>query len=67
MVDGKDIGAMDRPALLEARRQIGFVFQNAALFDSITVADNVAFPLRRHMEWPEDRIAQRVRETLERP
>src|SRR5207245_2366382 len=65
IVDGKDIGAMDRPALLAARRRIGFVFQNAALFDSITVGDNVAFPLRRHTDWAEDRIAGRVRQALE--
>ncbi len=65
LIDGKEIGAMDRAALSDIRRGIGFVFQNAALFDSITVGQNVAFPLRRHTDWPEDRIAVRVRETLE--
>src|SRR6266542_900758 len=52
-------------SLLAARRRIGFVFQNAALFDSITVGDNVAFPLRRHTDWAEDRIAGRVRQALQ--
>ena len=65
MVNGNDIGAMDRTALARARREIGFVFQNAALFDSITVAENVAFPLRRHTDWAEDKIGERVKQVLE--
>jgi phospholipid/cholesterol/gamma-HCH transport system ATP-binding protein len=40
------------------------VFQSAALFDSLTVYENVAFGLREHREWPEARIAERVRECL---
>lgn len=48
LLDGKDIAQMDRKSLLEARKKIGFLFQAAALFDSLCVRDNVAFPLRRH-------------------
>jgi len=44
-VFGKSLGEMNEPALREMRTQIGMLFQHAALFDSMTVADNVAFPL----------------------
>ena len=52
LVDGRDITAMSRPELTDTRRRIGFLFQNAALFDSISVGENVAFPLRRHTGCP---------------
>jgi len=45
---GRDLFGLDHAALLEARRHFGMLFQNAALFDSMTVYDNVAFPLREH-------------------
>ncbi|MCE2542935.1 MAG: ATP-binding cassette domain-containing protein [Acidobacteria bacterium] len=60
----QDITALAPAALAVARRQIGFLFQNAALFDSITVAENVAFPLRRHTRLPEAEIRARVEEKL---
>ena len=60
----QDITALSPAALAVARRQIGFLFQNAALFDSITVAENVAFPLRRHTRLPEAEIRARVEEKL---
>ena len=60
----QDITALTPAALAVARRQIGFLFQNAALFDSITVAENVAFPLRRHTRLPEAEIRARVEEKL---
>ena len=47
-VHGKDVAALRRGELSEIRRSMGFLFQEAALFDSITVGENVAFPLRRH-------------------
>ena len=47
-VDDAEITALSPSALAEVRQRIGFLFQNAALFDSITVAENVAFPMRRH-------------------
>ena len=60
----QDIMALTPAALAIARRQIGFLFQNAALFDSITVGDNVAFPLRRHTRLPEAEVRARVEEKL---
>ncbi|MGH9256805.1 MAG: ABC transporter ATP-binding protein [Vicinamibacterales bacterium] len=55
-VHGRDIAALDRRGLVDVRRRIGFLFQNAALFDSVTVGENVAFPLRRHTRWPNWKI-----------
>jgi phospholipid/cholesterol/gamma-HCH transport system ATP-binding protein len=60
---GHDLGAMTEKELLAFRRNIGFVFQEGALFDSLTVADNVAYCLREeHVE--EEEIEPRVRESL---
>lgn len=63
LVMGHDIGEMPEKELLNFRRQIGFVFQEGALFDSLTVADNVSFRLREE-EMDEAEIDQRVREAL---
>ena len=63
IVDGRAVSTLDRPALTALRREIGFVFQFAALFDSMTVADNVALGLRRR-GLAEEEIAERVREAL---
>ena len=62
LVDGQAVSTLDRPALNAVRRGIGFVFQFAALFDSMSVADNVALGLRRRL--PEQEIAERVDEAL---
>lgn len=60
---GHDLGSMSEKDLLAFRRQIGFVFQEGALFDSLSVADNVAYALREeHVS--EDEIAPRVLESL---
>jgi phospholipid/cholesterol/gamma-HCH transport system ATP-binding protein len=50
---------------IELRKQVGYVFQGAALFDSLSVYENIAYPLREHERWPEARIAQRVADCLE--
>jgi phospholipid/cholesterol/gamma-HCH transport system ATP-binding protein len=63
-VDGVDLAGLRGPDLTAFRRRFGMAFQEGALFDSMTVADNVAFPLRR-AKWPRDRIAARVAECLE--
>ena len=63
-VEGEDITALSRRDLARVRRRIGFLFQNAALFDSITVGENVAFPLRRHTGLEDERIRARAREKL---
>jgi phospholipid/cholesterol/gamma-HCH transport system ATP-binding protein len=55
-VHGKDVPALPRRELAEIRKSMGFLFQNSALFDSISVGENVAFPLRRHTDWPDEKI-----------
>ncbi|HVO36221.1 MAG TPA: ABC transporter ATP-binding protein [Gemmatimonadales bacterium] len=63
-VDGKIVSELRRPELTELRATIGFVFQFAALFDSLTVFENVALGLRRHRDLTEAHITERVREAL---
>lgn len=62
---GAEISALEGEALARVRRQIGFLFQSAALFDSISVGENVAFPLRRHTRLAEGEIRDRVTQKLE--
>jgi phospholipid/cholesterol/gamma-HCH transport system ATP-binding protein len=64
VVDGEDLERLDRRALTRVRKKMGFLFQNAALFDSITVGENVAFPLRRHTRMKEAEIRALVRARL---
>ena len=64
-VDGDRITQMNERQLLRVRRKFGMVFQGAALFDSMTVAENVAFGLRRHEHLTETEIAKRVAATLD--
>jgi phospholipid/cholesterol/gamma-HCH transport system ATP-binding protein len=64
LVEGRDITRLRRRELSEARKRMGFLFQNAALFDSMSVRENVAFPLRRHTDLPERAIFERVRAKL---
>jgi phospholipid/cholesterol/gamma-HCH transport system ATP-binding protein len=61
---GNDLSQMSERELLKFRRQIGFVFQEGALFDSLTVEENVAYRLREDRV-PEDEIEPRVREVLQ--
>ena len=63
---GVDITLLREDALLPLRRRMGFVFQGAALFDSLTVYENVAYPLREHASLPEAEIAERVHRLLAR-
>jgi len=63
IVDGRAVSTLDRAALTALRREIGFVFQFAALFDSMSVFDNVALGLRRR-DLSDDEIAARVQEAL---
>lgn len=64
-VDGVNISGLDERALGPIRRQMGVMFQGGALFDSFTVAENVAFPLRESGIIDEAVIASRVAEALE--
>jgi phospholipid/cholesterol/gamma-HCH transport system ATP-binding protein len=61
---GTDITDLPERALTRVRTAVSMIFQSAALFDSLTVFENVAYPLREHMRWSEERIAQRVAESL---
>ena len=63
-VRGVEINNMLERELLDVRRQFGMLFQGAALFDSMNVAENIAFPLRRAGETDEAEIQQRVSEML---
>jgi phospholipid/cholesterol/gamma-HCH transport system ATP-binding protein len=65
-VDGQDVAQLSREQLYELRRRVGYVFQFAALFDSMTVRDNVAMGLRRIREMTDAEIAERVAESLRR-
>ena len=64
VVDGKNVGELDVAELNALRRDIGYVFQFAALFDSMSIADNVAMGLRRIPGMYEEEIDSRVRECL---
>ncbi|HUF48464.1 MAG TPA: ATP-binding cassette domain-containing protein [Vicinamibacterales bacterium] len=64
LVGGRDITRLRGRELSEIRRGIGFLFQHAALFDSITVGENVAFPLRRHTKLDEPAIRERAGQLL---
>jgi phospholipid/cholesterol/gamma-HCH transport system ATP-binding protein len=62
--DGTEITALAERELYPLRRRIAMLFQSGALFDSMTVFDNVAFPLREHTQLGEQEVAAKVREML---
>jgi phospholipid/cholesterol/gamma-HCH transport system ATP-binding protein len=64
-IDGEDITHLTFAEALQVRQRMGMVFQGAALFDSMSVFENVAYPLREHTKLSDDEIEQRVREKLE--
>lgn len=64
-IEGEDLGRLSERQLLRVRRRFGMVFQGAALFDSLTVKDNVAFALRRGDRWTEAEIERKVAEALD--
>jgi len=63
-VDGKEVPKLSRPELYALRSKVGYVFQFAALFDSMSIGDNVAMGLRKEHQLSEPEIAQRVTEAL---
>ncbi|HDH96361.1 MAG TPA: ABC transporter ATP-binding protein [Proteobacteria bacterium] len=63
-VDGQDVVPLGERELLQVRRKVGMLFQGAALFDSITVGENVAYPLREQFNLSEDEIQERVSKYL---
>lgn len=64
LVDGIDITKLDNHALNKVRRRFGMLFQGAALFDSMTVGENVSFALRRFTSLEEKAIQEKVKEKL---
>jgi phospholipid/cholesterol/gamma-HCH transport system ATP-binding protein len=65
LIDGEDITHLSFEDALKVRQKMGMVFQGAALFDSLTVFENVAYPLREHTDYDEAEIERRVREKLQ--
>jgi len=63
-VDGTPLSTLDEDALVPVRKRVSMLFQQGALFDSLTVGDNVAFPIREHRLMPEADIPARIREAL---
>jgi len=65
LINGSDIGRLDEDGLIRAREKTGMIFQYGALFDSLTVYENVAFALREHAKLSEAEVARVVREKLD--
>jgi phospholipid/cholesterol/gamma-HCH transport system ATP-binding protein len=65
LIEGEDIAPMNERQLLRVRRKFGMLFQSAALFDSMTVAENVGFAFRRERSLPEKEVRRKVTEMLE--
>jgi len=63
-IDGQEIAGLDMGRLNEIRKKIGFLFQEAALYDSLTVEENVAFPLNRHTKLSDSQRKEKVRALL---
>lgn len=64
-IESEDIVSMSEEELVHVRKKIGMLFQGAALFDSITVGDNIAYPLRENFKHPETEIREIVSRNLE--
>jgi phospholipid/cholesterol/gamma-HCH transport system ATP-binding protein len=65
IVDGKEVPKLNEKQLLALRRSIGMLFQDGALFSSMNLYDNVAFPLRQHTKLPESRVREVVMQRLQ--
>jgi phospholipid/cholesterol/gamma-HCH transport system ATP-binding protein len=63
-VHGTEVTGLKGRELSDVRRSMGFLFQSAALFDSISVGENVAFPMRRHTDWDERKILETAKSKL---
>ena len=64
-IDGVEISRMSEADLVEIRKKVAYVFQNGALFDSMSVYENLAYPLREHTELDEPEIRERIRIQLD--
>lgn len=63
-VNGRELSTLSYEEILQVRRTMGMVFQESALFDSLSAYENVAYPLREHTRWPEPEIEARVERAL---
>jgi phospholipid/cholesterol/gamma-HCH transport system ATP-binding protein len=63
-VNGERVDGMNERELMGVRADLGMVFQEGALFDSLTVAENVGYKLYEELRWPDDKVDTRVREVL---
>jgi len=63
-VNGRDVTKLTLKELNEVRKKVGFLFQQAALYDSLTIEENVGFPLRRHSNLSGEQSRKRVRDLL---
>jgi len=63
-VNGERVDRMSEREMMAVRADLGMVFQEGALFDSLTVSENVGYKLYEELRWPEDRVDARVREVL---
>ena len=64
-IDGEDLGSMKYDEISRIRKKFGILFQSAALFDSMTVGENIALPLERNLKLPPGEVNDRVEEALE--
>ena len=62
---GEDVTRMSEDQLVKMRKQIGMLFQGAALFDSLSVAENIAYPLREHFDYTEAELSKIIAEKLQ--
>ncbi|MGB3364121.1 MAG: ABC transporter ATP-binding protein [Thermodesulfobacteriota bacterium] len=65
VIEGENIVPMDERELVNVRKKIGMLFQGAALFDSLTVEENIAYPIRENANFPENEIKEIVARNLE--
>jgi phospholipid/cholesterol/gamma-HCH transport system ATP-binding protein len=66
MFDGKNLCALNESTFRKVRKKIGYVFQSGALFNSLTVEENLAYPLKLHTDLSPDEIHKKIDERLER-
>lgn len=65
IIEGEDITDLNERDLVRTRQKVAYVFQNGALFDSLSVYDNLAYPLREHTKLTESQIRDRIHGQLE--
>lgn len=64
-IEGEEISKLKERELIGIRKKVAYVFQNGALFDSMSVYENLAYPLREHTKLPEGEISKRIHEQLD--